>query len=120
MDIKVVDQVQESPKEIASPTGLVEEGLLLRNEIATLFDFKPNEVREYKNKLDTLIAYAKTKTDDHSPEGLRWAIRQLGIKLGTPPLTERLIEYLHRFAYLSLEGKKIEDQKQKFLRGEQE
>lgn len=118
-DIRIVnennEEVDSQPVEIKTPPNIEEGGLVLRSEVAKLFDFTPNEIASYKNKLDTLIEYAKTKTEDHSPEGIKWAVRQLGVKLGTPPLTERLIEYLYRFAYLSLEGNKIEDQKKKFL-----
>lgn len=115
-DITIAGQVTGGdPIEIKTPPSVSEDGLIMRSEVAKLFDFTPNDISANKNKLDTLIEYAKMKTEDHSPEGLKWAIRQLGVKLGTPPLTERLIEYLHRFAYLELESRRIEEQKNKFL-----
>lgn len=124
MDIKIVNQNNEEVtpqiKEPADPATLQQDGVMMVQQVAELFDYKPSEISQQKGKINTLIEYAKTKTDDHSPQGIKWAIRQLGIKLGTPPMTERLIDYLHRYAYLYLEGKKIEAQKEKFLRGERD
>jgi len=125
MDIKVVDangeNIQREVKEIPTPPTIQPDGVMLREQIAkTLFDFKPSEMSSYKDKLDTLITYAKMKTDDHSPDGIKWALRQLGVKLGTPPLGEKLINYLNVYAKLYLESKRVEAEKDKFLRGEKD
>lgn len=66
-----------------------------------------NEVSQYQSELKTLLDYAKTQTQDHSPENLKWVIRQLELKTGTPPFGEKAIKYLARFAFLSLEQRKI-------------
>lgn len=123
-DIKIVNEQGEDirenqPQEVETPPGIEngEGGDILRNEVAQLFNLDQNETRSYKNKLDTLIEYGKTKTDDHSPQGIKWALRSLGLKLGTPPLAEKLIEYTYRYAYLAMEGNRIDDEKQKFLNG---
>lgn len=119
-EIKIVNEVgQELSQEVspaAEPGTVIPDGVLLVERVAQMFDLKPSEVSQYKAKLNTLIEYAKTKTTDHSPEGLKWAIRSLGTKLGTPPLGEKLIGYLHRFAYLELESQQIEKEKEKYLR----
>jgi|GEM_PF-7114541 len=125
MDIKVLDDrgqdINQEVKEIETPEGIQPDGVMLREQVAkNLFDFKPSEMASYKDKLDTLINYAKLKTEDHSPDGLKWALRSLGIKLGTPPLGEKLINYLHVYAKLYLESKRIEAEKEKFLRGEKD
>lgn len=123
MNIKVLDDQgndviqQEKPVEFDTPPGLEQGENILRNEVAELFDFKPTDTKMYRQKLDTIIEYAKTKTDDHSPQGIKWAVRSLGLKLGTPPLAEKLVEYLYRYAYLALEGNRIDEQKQRFLNG---
>lgn len=122
MDIKIVDENNKEiphsePQELETPPSMEEGGSILRNEVASLFDFDYSETKQYKNKLDTLIEYAKTKTEDHSPQGIKLAVRSLGLKLGTPPLAEKLIEYVYRYAYLALEGNRIEDEKQRFLNG---
>lgn len=120
MDIRI--EGEETPKEVKNTpdSTLVPHGEIDRMQLAQTFDLKPSETGKYKKELDGLIEYAKLKTDDHSPEGLKWAIRSLGTKLGTPPLGEKLLPYLYRYAYLYMEGKKIDGQKDKFLRGEQD
>ena len=99
----------------ADPVTTIPDGVLLYERVAQMFDLKPSEVSKYKSKLNTLIEYAKIKTEDHSPEGLKWAIKSLATKLGTPPLGEQLIGYLTRFAYLELESRTIEKEKEKYL-----
>jgi hypothetical protein len=123
MEIKIVDQEgqeipQEEKKLDATPTPGIPDGVLLVEQIGQLFDFKPSEVSQYKTKIRTLIDYAKLKTDDHSPEGLKWALRNLQLKVGTPPIGEKMINYLTRYAYLYLETKKLEKEREMFLKGE--
>jgi hypothetical protein len=126
VDIKVLDSEgkdinEQEVKSIETPEGIQPDGVMLREQIAkNLFDFKPSETATYKDKLDVLLQYAKLKTDDHSPAGISWALRSLGHKLGTPPLGEKLINYLHVYAKLYLESKRIEAEKDKFLRGEKD
>ncbi len=109
------EEVVETPRTPAEPSSTFADGTLMAERVAQMFNLRPNEVTQNKSKLNTLIEYAKTKTEDHSAEGLKWAIRSLGIKLGTPPLGERLLPYLTRFAYLELEGRKIDQEKDKYL-----
>lgn len=125
MNIKIVNSegVEEvsQPVEIKDPErSIAQDGVLMTQQVAELFDLKPSEINQFKGKLESLIEYAKLKTDDHSPDGIKWAIRQLGVKVGTPPLGENLINYLNIYARLYLEGKHIEEQKQQFLKGEKD
>ena len=74
MDIKVLDQQgqeikQEEKKVEADYYETRPDGVLLIEQIGQLFDFKPSEIHSYKTEIQTLIDYAKTKTEDHSPEG---------------------------------------------------
>jgi len=125
MDIKIVDaQGQEIPKEepkaVEEPVQTIPEGVLMVEQVGQLFDFKPSEVGQYKTKLNTLIEYAKLKTDDHSPEGIKWALRDLQMRLGTPQIGEKMINYMTRYAYIYLETKKLEKEKEMFLKGEKD
>lgn len=116
MDIKIDGQEAPKVEEIKEPeTQVVKDGEYLPQQIAQMFDFKPSEVSQYQNKIQTLIEYAKTKTEDHSPEGLKWAIRSLSLKVGTPPLGEKLINYLGKYAYLELETRRLEKEKEKYI-----
>lgn len=121
-EIKIVDEqgngVEPSePKSMSdSPTSVsVPSGVFLVEQVGKLFDMRPNEISQNKRHLDRLIDYAKSKTDDHSPESIKWVIRRLGTKLGSPPLGERKITYLSRFAYLDLQSGQLDKEKKRFL-----
>lgn len=119
-DIRIVEP-QSEPTEISTPdNGMVRDGVLLNERVGQMFDLRPSELSQYKGKLDVLIEYAKLKSDDHSPESLKWVLRTLGMKLGTPPLGEKLINYLHNYAKIYMQGRRIEEQKAKYLRGERD
>ena len=119
-DITIVDENNEpieQVKEIATPPVIEQDGVMLREQVAKiLFDFTPSEMASYKDKLENIIAYAKSVTDDHTVSGIKWAIRNLGMRLGTPPLGEKLINYLNIYAKLHLETIRLKAEKQKFLR----
>ena len=95
MDIRIIkDGVEATPQtENAEEPSMtpVPTNDLLRDQVTQMFDLKDSEKSQYRSKLDALIEYAKMKTDDHSPEGIKWALRSLGTKLGTPPLGEKLV-----------------------------
>lgn len=121
MDIKIVNEqnIEEKPqvKELADPATLQQDGAMMRDIVGRdLFDFRPNEIQQYKGRIDTLLEWAKSRTEDHSPENLKWELRSLSIKLGTPPMTEKLIEYLYRYVYLDMETKRIEKEKERFIK----
>ena len=122
MEIKVIspegkEVIPEKPKEFKEPeTTPVITGDLLFQQVGQMFDFKPSEIGQYHDKLDTLIAYAKTQTDDRTPEGLKWAIRSLQGKVGTPPLGEKWINYLTTYAYIKLESLKFAEAAKKYER----
>lgn len=119
-DITIVDEAgeavkQEEPREVGHPdTQVVAEGVLLQEQIGQLFDLRPNELSQFRPKINTLIDYAKSKTEDHSPEGLKWALRALALKLGTPPMGEKLINYMTRFAALSAQKSKLDEELGKY------
>lgn len=107
MNIKVVDESGEEAVE--KPAGQPQEmsgALRLEEmEIANMFDLGDGEEAD---SVDTLLKWAKTQTDDHSTQSLKWAIRNLEAKTGTPPLGEKNVNFLSRYAYLALEGMKID------------
>lgn len=123
-DIKIVDEqgqeVQEDQGEISGEPEmtLYPTGRLLEESVAKLFNLTPAEMSGYRDKLRTLIQYAKYKTDDHSPEGIKWALRHAGMKLGTPPLGERPIDYLHVYAKLYVQEQHIKERRERFLKGD--
>jgi hypothetical protein len=86
----------------------VVEGDLLIQSVGQIFDLRPREIQGSKERLNLLIEYAKSVTTDHTPEGLKWAIRNLQSRVGTPPLGERWLPYLSKYAYLKLESIKLQ------------
>ena len=118
MDIKVQGQ-EEKPivMEEATETPVIEGELLGNyeiNEVGNMFDLKPSEISQFEDKLTLLIEFAKTQTDDHTVEGIKWAIRSLQGKVGTPPLGEKMINYLQKYAYLKMEAKRLEKDIEKY------
>lgn len=92
--MSIIVDTQESVEEVQQPTDREMGEMVIPMEELTLnkigedmFDLKPSEVSSNKRMLETLIEYAKTKTEDHSLAGLKWALRELSLKLGTPPIT---------------------------------
>ena len=119
MDIKVVDVPVEEKIEAKEPDTVVSTtGQLLVQSVAEMFDLKPSESSKFQSKINTLIDYAKTQTDQHSPEGIKWALRSLALKVGTPPLGEKLITYLTKYAYLATEKKNLEKEIEKYERND--
>jgi hypothetical protein len=119
MEIKVVDE--KGKEQVNEPVEMAEAkeepvitGELLINSIGQMFDLKPSEIGLFSDKIGTLLEYAKSQTEDQSREGLMWAIRELQYKVGTPPLGEKMINYLNKYAYLKLEENKIREEIKKY------
>ena len=110
----IVNEVQkpiESENNVSSP-------VLPELEIKAVADVlgleKESERNQYSDKLDTLLEWAKSQTKDHSTENLKWIIRSLELKLGTPPLSEKRINFPSRYAYLLMEKGKITSEMKRF------
>lgn len=67
----------------------------------------------YEGDVKTLIEWAKEKTGSEDYSTLKWAIRDLQLKIGTPAFGDR-IKNLSRFAYLELEENRIKKEKETF------
>lgn len=114
MNIKVLNEKgeelkQEDPVEQVTPPNVSEDGVYVKEKIAELFNMNSDEARKEASKLETLIEYARLKSDDHSPIGIYWAIKQLGLRLGTPPLGEKMINHAYMYARLYLETKENQE-----------
>lgn len=70
--------------------------------------------QQYDDDIKVLVKWAKQQTDSKDPQDLKWAIRDLRMRLGTPSFGDS-IKHLTRFAYLDLEEKRIKSEKQKFI-----
>lgn len=119
MDIKVVDAEKQTPDKIdvqdpEQITGNVTEDLQ-KSSIHQVMGLDNDQDKHlYSQDVETLLKYAKSQTKDHSPQNLKWIIRSLELKLGTPPLAEKRIKWMARWAYLNMEKSKIDDEMKQF------
>lgn len=111
---EVIPQTTEKPleseKNISSPV-LPE---LEVNAIAEYLDIDHKEATKYAENIETLLEWAKRQTDDHSLSNLKSMIRSLELKLGTPPISEKRIHYIARYAYLDMEDRRIKKEMEQF------
>ncbi len=121
MDIKVITDTGEEPTpskiDVKEPEQISAPVLpeLLDKAVAQVMGLETDSEKDlYKNDIQTLLQYAKTQTKDHSPQNLKWVLRSLELKLGTPPLAEKRIKWMARYAYLSMEENKIKSEKKQF------
>ena len=110
---KDVDTTPDIPDETLDDTASKEIEL---NAITSALKIDVDD-SNYTDEIDWLLNYAKDQTEDNSVEGLKWAIRELDIKLGTPPFLEDRVKLMARYAYLFMEGKKTNKELQKMTRG---
>lgn len=122
MDIKVINEAgQEQKPQESLPNSEPLTGPTLpqleTKAIGQLFGYEnETELSKYKDEIQTLLQFAKSQTQDHSFESLKWVIRSLELKLGTPPLGENRLKYIRNYAYLLMEEKRIKDMKEKYER----
>ena len=122
MDIKIVDDKgeeikPEEPRIAGEIVGDISKDLEIKSIGQVMGLEKDSELGQNQSKLQTLLEYAKSQTDDYSLENLKWIIRSLELKLGTPPLAEKRINYVTRYAFLLTQEQKIKQEKEKFERG---
>lgn len=113
---EVKEAPQEKPMESKQIEGSVFPELEAKSIASVMGIERDSELAQYKNKIGTLLEYAKSQTTDHSLESLKWVIRSLELKIGTPPFAEKRINYIARYAYLMMEGKKIDKEKEQFIK----
>lgn len=120
MDIKVVDSAGSpiKPTEIVTTPNEVggsQPDELNQREIGRVLGVENDgDFNKYQPNLKTLLDYAKTQTTDHSPENLKWIVRSLNAKLGSPPFGEDRVKFITRYAYLLTEEKRIANERKKF------
>jgi len=72
------------------------------------------ELIKYRDDIDTIIDYLRTKSTNLSPANIRFLIRELEIKLGAPPVSEKRIKFVSRYAYLLTEKRKLDGELKQF------
>lgn len=82
--------------------------------ICDMYDLDEVEAKRSDYKIQALIDYVKAHNKELSPDNIRWTLRSLELKLGTPPIAEKRIDYMARYAYLMSEKKAIDKELEKF------
>ncbi len=73
-----------------------------------------SEKHQYQDKVDTLMEYIKTRVPDiKNIERIMSEIRDLELKLGSPPISEKRINYVARYAYLLMDEAKVKNERKK-------
>lgn len=121
MDIKIVDgkntpvETPNLPVKDPTPTVGGQPDELYQREVGKVLGVEnESEFNKYQSNLKTLVDYAKSQTTDHSPENLKWIIRSIEVKLGSPSFAEDRIKFISRYVWLLSEGKRIENERKKF------
>ena len=106
MDIKIVGATPTDTQTLEERDAQTLEGGdgTQINNIAVhqVLELQDSEKSKYDKEVQTLIEWAKEKTGSDDYTDLKWAIRDLQLKLGTPTYGDR-IKNLAKFAYLELE-----------------
>ena len=123
MDIKIVDtsgNEASDPRSNESHTpdsiSMRDTGEIDRIMVAQVLDMDLKEMGKSKNKIDTLMAWARAEADSDNPMHLKWVIKNLEARLGSPNFGETRIAKLSRYAYLNMEGKRIEAEKMSLVK----
>ena len=106
-------------KEVKAPEQPLSEAVsseLELNAITSALDIEGDD-SNYTDEIRWLLDYAKDQSEDHTVEGLKWAIRELETKLGTPPFLEDRVKFMARYAFLFMEGKKTNKELKKMMGG---
>lgn len=121
-DIRIVNpdgspmEIEPAKELVVPPTviGPVTPELELR-AIGRAMGFEnESDFSRYSDKLEILRDYAQAFRNSPSLEDTKWAIRDLEVKMGTPPFAEKKINFISQYAYLLLEEKRIKQERERF------
>lgn len=103
-DIDTKDKTESPKVEIKQP-GTISGEFDNTEDIANMLGIERSEIGRNSSKLNTLIDWAKLNTD--SEEDIRWTIRRLESRLGTPPLGMSKLNQLAEYAFLWMQSQDI-------------
>lgn len=120
MEITIVDpqgnKVEPKKTEIVSEHSATFPVLpeIQTNAVADAMGLEGKDIIKYRDDIDTIIDYLRTKSKNLSPANIRFFIRELEIKLGSPPVSEKRIKFVSRYAYLLSEKGKLDGELKQF------
>lgn len=83
--------------------------------LSQVLNLDNHDIKQYKDKLADIMTWVKTQTEDLSFENVKRIIVSLKSKLGSPKWDEKLISQVHRYAYLSMQSKKVQSEIEELL-----
>lgn len=113
-DIKMVDESGKdlgNQQRVPKTPDVVFQGkpdAITRTAVEQVMDLDVKNAIQYRDSVDILVKWAKQETKNGSPEAVKWAIRELEMSLGSPPISEKRVAYVARYAYLRMEKAKLE------------
>lgn len=105
-------EVVEQPKNAVSAPALPEMEVRAAAQVMGLEG--ETEINKHEPQLKTLLEWAKAQNPKADLTELKWIIRSLELKLGTPPLSEKRINYMSRYAFLQMEKSKIDREMEQY------
>lgn len=119
---EIRDVVDGKPIEEAKPVEPTGKGVLdapaadpNEHELNSFFGLETeSEKTANLPKVKAILAWAKTQTEDHSPENLKWVIRDLEFKLGSPGIGEKIVDYVHQYVGLVAQREEIDSKLKKY------
>lgn len=118
IDDRVVDEQPAADPIVAtnSPVNGFSNGEVDKMAVGQLLGLETHsEQAKYSDQLDEIVAWAKQEGYKDTQE-LRWIVRSLQDRLGSPPITEKWVTRVSRYAHLSMETQKLEAEKQELMR----
>lgn len=102
------------PQPIMSPSIVVgEPGQIEEMAVAQALGIE-GDVSKYSDEIQSIIAWAK-REGFQNPAELKWMIHSLQNRLGTPPLSEKWINSVARFAYIQNETHKLQEEERALM-----
>lgn len=110
VDGKVVEELQRAVSE-PSPISIdLPDGYMDTMAVAQQLGLeKQSEISRYQDDIQNIVNWAKLEGYENSTE-LKWMIRALQYRLGTPPLGEKWVARVSRYAFLKLQENKIQEE----------
>jgi hypothetical protein len=97
--------VESTPKELVSEkniTAPVVPELQIKAVEEVMGLETDSEKKQYTDKVKTLLDYVNASSKGLDLEGIKNIIRDLELEIGSPPLSERRINYVARYAFLKM------------------
>lgn len=104
MEFKDLQGKEKEQVEIKQP----ESSISVENsaqELAEMFEIEKADYGKLSPKINTLLDWAKQNTPQG--EDIRWTLRRLETKLGTPPMGVDKISHMAEYAYLWLQSRDL-------------